>query len=196
MGLDVSAKRIIVAITGATGAILGIRTLETLRDMGIETHLILSRWAKATITLETALQPEDVEKLASFNHPADNQAAALSSGSVKTCGMIVIPCSMKTLSAIRNGYGDGLIARAADVTIKERRPLVLVPREMPLSEIHLDNMLALARMGVSIVPPMPAFYNNPQTIDDIVDHIVTRVLDQLGLQSPHAKRWTAGCSFL
>jgi 4-hydroxy-3-polyprenylbenzoate decarboxylase len=182
-------KRLIVAITGATGAILGIRALKVLSEMGVETHLILSRWAKATISLETDLKPEEVQRMASRCHSAEDMAATISSGSVWTDGMLVIPCSMRTLSGIRHGFGDSLVTRAADVVIKERRRLVLVPREMPLSEIHLENMLALARMGVSIVPPMPAFYNKPESVDDIVDHIVARALDQLGIEVPSAKRW-------
>jgi 4-hydroxy-3-polyprenylbenzoate decarboxylase len=131
----------------------------------------------------------DVAGLADFAYSSDDQTAAISSGSFLVEAMVVVPCSMKTLAGIRTGYADGLIARAADVTLKERRRLVLVPRETPLSEIHLDNMLALARMGASIVPPMPAFYNQPVTIDDIVGHIVTRIMDQLGIESPTATRW-------
>jgi 4-hydroxy-3-polyprenylbenzoate decarboxylase len=119
----------------------------------------------------------------------NDQGAAISSGSFRIDGMIVAPCSMKTLAGIRTGYADGLIPRAADVTLKERRPLVLVPRETPLSEIHLDNMLALSRMGARIVPPMPAFYSRPKTIDELVEHVVVRVLDQLDIQVPSARRW-------
>jgi 4-hydroxy-3-polyprenylbenzoate decarboxylase len=131
----------------------------------------------------------DVTGIADVVYGFDEQAAAISSGSFLVEGMVIVPCSMKTLAAIRSGYGDGLIARAADVTLKERRRLVLVPRETPLSEIHLDNMLALARMGVRIVPPMPAFYNNPASVNDIVAHVVTRILDQFDIESVTAKRW-------
>jgi 4-hydroxy-3-polyprenylbenzoate decarboxylase len=151
--------------------------------------LVLSRWARATIHLETELSARDVAGLADVVYSSDDQAAAISSGSFLVDGMVIVPCSMKTLAGIRTGYADGLIARAADVTLKERRRLVLVPRETPLSEVHLDNMLALARMGASIVPPMPAFYNQPASIDDIVGHIVTRIMDQLGFESPTATRW-------
>src|SRR6476619_7641023 len=176
-------RRIIVGMSGATGAVLGVELLRQLQQCpDVETHLVLSRWARATIHLETQLSARDVEGLADVVYPWDDQAAAISSGSFRVEGMIIVPCSMKTLAGIRTGYADGLIARAADVTLKERRPLVLVPRETPLSEIHLDNMLALARMGTRIGPPMPAFYNRPGSVDDIVAHIVTRVLDQFGIE--------------
>ena len=150
---------------------------------------MLSRWARATIHLETQLSARDVEGLADVAYSWDDQSAAISSGSFRVEGMIIVPCSMKTLAGIRTGYADGLIARAADVTLKERRRLVLVPRETPLSEIHLDNMLTLTRMGAIVMPPMPAFYNHPASIGDIVDHIVTRILDQFDIDSPDAKRW-------
>jgi flavin prenyltransferase len=183
-------RRIIVGMTGASGAVLGVELIRQLQQCpDVQTHVVLSRWARATIHLETRLSARDVEHLADVVYSWDDQAAAISSGSFLVEGMVVVPCSMKTLAGIRTGYADGLIARAADVTLKERRRLVLVPRETPLSEIHLDNMLALARMGASIVPPMPAFYNQPATIDDLVAHNVTRILDQFGIESPTAKRW-------
>ncbi len=183
-------KRLIVAMTGASGAQLGVRLLQSLRaDGGIEVHLILSKWARATIELETPHSVREVTALADVVHSANDQAASISSGSFHTDGMVIIPCSMRTLAAVRSGYSDGLIARAADVTLKERRRLVLVPREAPLSEIHLDNMLVLARMGAVIMPPMPAFYNRPQTVDDIIKHISDRVLDQLNIPAPDATRW-------
>ena len=181
--------RLIVGMTGATGAVLGIRLLHALRSLPVETHLVVSQWARATIELETGYSVREVQGLADHVYGIRDQAAAISSGSFRTDGMVVIPCSMKTLAAIRTGYGEGLIARAADVTIKERKPLILVPRELPLSEIHLENMLALARMGVVMAPPMPAFYQRPASVEDIIDHIVTRVLDQLGLELPGAVRW-------
>ena len=131
----------------------------------------------------------EVAALADFSHSPADQAATISSGSFRTDGMIVIPCSMKTLAGIRAGYAEGLVGRAADVVLKEGRKLVLVPREMPLSTIHLENMLALSRMGVAMVPPMPAYYNHPETVDDITNHIVTRVLDQFGLDYHKARRW-------
>ncbi|MCF3165543.1 non-oxidative hydroxyarylic acid decarboxylases subunit B [Streptomyces californicus] len=183
--------RLIVGMTGATGAILGVRLLERLAaDPAVETHLVLSRWARATIELETGRTARDVAELADVVHNAEDQGAAISSGSFRTDGMVVVPCSMKTLAGIRTGYAEGLVSRAADVVLKENRPLVLVPRETPLSHIHLENMLALARMGVRIVPPMPAFYNHPRTTDDIVDHIVARILDQFDIEVPSARRWS------
>jgi flavin prenyltransferase len=182
--------RIVVGITGASGAIFGIRALEALRALDVETHLILSKWARSTIAHETAMPLEELEKLASAVHHPDNQAAPLSSGSFKTDGMIIAPCSMKTLAAIRAGFGDSLICRAADVHLKERRKLVLLPRESPFSEIHLENMLALSRMGAVIFPPIPAFYNHPQNVDDLIHHIVGRVLDQFGLDTPGLARWS------
>jgi 4-hydroxy-3-polyprenylbenzoate decarboxylase len=184
-------RRIVVGMTGATGAVLGVEVLRRLQECpDVQTHLVLSRWARATIQLETELSAGDVSELADVVYSSDDQAAAISSGSFRTDGMVIVPCSMKTLAGVRMGYADGLIARAADVTLKERRKLVLVPRETPLSEIHLDNMLALARMGVSVVPPMPAFYNHPASVGDIVEHIVTRILDQFDIESPTARRWT------
>src|SRR3954449_288258 len=182
--------RLIVGMTGATGAVLGIRLLEHLAQMPeVESHLVLSRWARTTIELETGMSAAAVGKLADVVHRPDDQGATISSGSFRTDGMVIVPCSMKTLAGIRAGYAEGLVARAADVVLKERRRLVLVPRETPLSEIHLDNMLALTRMGVRMVPPMPAFYNHPSTVDDIVAHVVTRILDQFDIESPTARRW-------
>ncbi len=155
-------RRIAVGMTGATGAVLGVELLRQLQQCAdVETHLVVSRWARATIHLETELSAGDVESLADVVYSWDEQTAAISSGSFRIDGMVIAPCSMKTLAAIRTGYADGLIARAADVTLKENRRLVLVARETPLSQIHLENMLALARMGARIVPPMPAFYNHP-----------------------------------
>ncbi|AIA06624.1 non-oxidative hydroxyarylic acid decarboxylases subunit B [Streptomyces noursei] len=182
--------RLIIGMTGATGAILGIRLLQELgRQPDVETHLVMSRWARATIELETDWTAREVAKLADVVHGPNDQAAAISSGSFRTDGMVITPCSAKTLAAIRAGYGSDLIARAADVVLKEQRRLVLVARETPLSTIHLENMLALSRMGVTILPPMPAFYNRPASVDDVVDHIVTRVMDQFCLDSEHAVRW-------
>ncbi|MDQ2713214.1 MAG: UbiX family flavin prenyltransferase [Acidobacteriota bacterium] len=182
--------RLIVGITGASGAIFGLRTLEALKTLNVESHLILSRWSRVTIARETDCSLEQAEQLASTVYHHDNQAAPVSSGSFRTDGMIIAPCSMKTLAAIRSGYGDTLICRAADVILKERRKLVLLARESPLNEIHLENMLALARMGVTIFPPVPAFYNRPQTVGELVDYIVGRVLDQFGLDMPGLSRWS------
>ncbi len=182
-------RRIIVGMTGATGAILGVRLLEALNDCDVESHLVISNWGRRTIEHETPYTVKQVCALASVYHNSANMAAEISSGSFITEGMVVIPCSMRTLGGIATGYGEHLIHRAADVILKERRRLVLVVRESPLSELHLENMLKLARVGVSIIPPMPAFYNHPKTVDDIVDHIVARVLDQLGISARFAKRW-------
>lgn len=182
--------KLIVGITGATGAPLAVTLLQALQAIpDVETHLVMSRWAKTTIELETSMSCREVSALADVTYRPTDQAAAISSGSFKTDGMVIIPCSMKTLAGIRSGYADGLVGRAADVVLKEQRKLVLVPRETPLSAIHLENMLALAKIGVAMVPPMPAWYHQPESVADINQHIVTRVLDQLGLDSPFAKRW-------
>src|SRR5271169_456248 len=182
-------RRLIVALTGATGAILGVRLLEALKDSEVESHLIVSKWAQRTIEHETPYTVKQVCALATVYHNSANMAAEISSGSFITEGMVIIPCSMRTLGSIAHGYGEHLVHRAADVVLKERRRLVLVVRESPLSELHLENMLKLARMGVTIIPPMPAFYNHPKSINDIVDHIVARVLDQFGIAARFAKRW-------
>ncbi|MDD3654748.1 MAG: UbiX family flavin prenyltransferase [Desulfotomaculaceae bacterium] len=187
-------KRIIVAITGATGAIYGVRLLEALHECpGVETHLILSSWAEKTITLETSHDIEAVRKMAHFVHDLRNVGAPVASGSFQTNGMAVIPCSMKTLAAIAHGLAENLIVRAADVMLKERKKLILVPRETPLSVIHLENMLAVSRAGACIVPPMPAFYNHPATIDDLVNHLVGRIMDQFGLPHNLVRRWGEIC---
>ena len=182
-------RRLIVGLTGATGAILGVRLLEALNDSEVESHLVISNWARRTIEHETSYSFKQVCDLANVFHNSNNMAAEISSGSFITEGMVVIPCSMRTLGCIANGYGEHLVHRAADVVLKERRRLVLVARESPLSELHLENMLKLARIGVTIIPPMPAFYNHPKSINDIVDHIVARVLDQFGISARFAKRW-------
>ncbi len=182
-------RRLIVGLTGATGAILGVRLLEALKQSEVETHLVVSNWARRTIEHETSYTFKHVCAMASVYHNAANMAAEISSGSFITDGMVVIPCSMRTLGNIAHGTGENLVHRAADVVLKERRKLVLVTRESPLSELHLENMLKLARMGVAIVPPMPAFYNRPKSVNDLVEHIVARVLDQLGIPAPFAKRW-------
>ena len=181
--------RLIVGLTGATGTIYGVRLLERLREMNVETHLVISRWGARTLAHETPHTREYVESLATTVYPPGDMGAAISSGSFRTDGMIVVPCSAKTLGAIAHGVGDNLIHRAADVILKERRKLVLAIREAPLSDIHLENMLKLSRMGVVILPPMPAFYNHPRTIDDLVDHTVVRMLDSFGLDVQGAARW-------
>ena len=182
-------RRLIVGITGASGTIYGIRLLERLRALDIETHLVLSRWGARTLVHETRYTVDDVQRLATVSYASTDQGAAISSGSFLTMGMIVLPCSMKTLGAIAHGIGESLVSRAADVVLKERRRLVLAVREAPFHDIHLENMLRLSRMGVIISPPVPAFYNHPKTIDDIVDHTVTRMLDLFGLHGDDTPRW-------
>lgn len=181
--------KLIIGITGATGAIFGIRLLETLKDANVETHLVISKWGARILVEETPHTVEYVRALATRNYSEGDQGAAISSGSFVTDGMIVAPCSMRTLAAIAHGHGDNLIHRAADVTLKERRKLALMVRETPLGDIHLENMLKLSRMGAVIVPPMLAFYNHPQTLEDMVNHIVMRTLDQFGVHIDTAARW-------
>jgi flavin prenyltransferase len=181
--------RLIVGITGASGTIYGIRLLERLRTLGVETHLVLSRWGARTLLHETSCTVEQLRELASRTYAPADQGAAISSGSFVTMGMIVLPCSVRTLGAIAHGVGDTLITRAADVVLKERRRLVLAVREAPFHEIHLKNMLKLTRMGAIISPPVPAFYNRPKSIEDLVDHTVTRMLDLFGLHTADTARW-------
>ena len=174
--------RLIVALSGATGSIYGVRLLECLRDAGVETHVVISRWGVRTLLHETSYSKEQVEALATKAYAPGDMGAAISSGSFRTDGMIVAPCSAKTLAAIAHGVGDNLIHRAADVILKERRKLVLAVREAPLSDIHLENMLKLSRMGAVVMPPVPAFYTRPQSLDDVVNHTVARLLDQFGIE--------------
>ncbi|MGH9347335.1 MAG: UbiX family flavin prenyltransferase [Vicinamibacterales bacterium] len=181
--------RLIVGITGATGVIYGVRAIQRLREAGVETHVVISRWGARTLQHETRHSREEVEALADTAYKADDLGAAISSGSFPTDGMIVAPCSAKSLAAIAHGCGTNLIHRAADVVLKERRRLVLAVREAPLSDIHLENMLRLSRMGVVICPPLPAFYNNPATLDDVVNHTVARMLDPFGIRVAGAAEW-------
>jgi flavin prenyltransferase len=181
--------RLIVGITGATGTIFGVRLLQMLHGSGVETHLVVSKWAARTLAHETPYSLKNVQDLATQNYGIGAQGAAISSGSFVTMGMVIAPCSMRTLAAIAHGIGDNLIHRAADVILKERRKLVLVVRESPFSEIHLENMLKLARMGVVILPPVPAFYNNPQNLDDMINHITMRVIDQFDIHLDVMNRW-------
>ena len=181
--------RLIVGITGATGTIFGVRLLQMLHGSGVETHLVVSKWAARTLAHETPYSLKDVQDLATQSYGIGAQGAAISSGSFVTMGMVIAPCSMRTLAAIAHGLGDNLIHRAADVILKERRKLVLVVRESPFSEIHLENMLKLARMGVVILPPVPAFYNNPQNLDDMINHITMRVIDQFDIHLDVMTRW-------
>jgi 4-hydroxy-3-polyprenylbenzoate decarboxylase len=181
--------KLIVGITGATGSVFGVRLLDALRRASVESHLVISKWGARTIVHETPYTVDQVEQMATAAYSSLDQGAAISSGSFVTNGMVVAPCSMRTLAAIANGNGDNLVHRAADVILKERRKLVLVVRESPLSEIHLENMTKLSRMGVVILPPVPAFYNHPRSVDDIVDHIVMRILDQFGIHLDLTPRW-------
>ncbi len=181
--------RLIIGITGSTGVIYGIRMLEVLKKLGIETHLIMSDWAIKCIGMETTHSVEYVKSLATVTSDEKNMASSVSSGTHKVDGMIVIPCSMKTLSSIANGYDETLVARAAGVTIKESRKLVLMARETPLSAIHLENMLKLARLGVVILPPVTEFYTKPKSIDDIVNHGVGKCLDQFDVEHNLYTRW-------
>jgi flavin prenyltransferase len=188
---DQAVRRIVVAITGATGSIYGVRLLEALRPMPeVETHLVLSAPAKRTLVAETHYAVKDVETLADIVHDNRDIGSSLASGSFKTAGMVVAPCSVKTLSALATCHSDTLIARAGDVTLKEGRPLIVLFRETPLHVGHLRQLLALAEMGGVILPPMPAFYNRPRTLDDLVDQTVGRVLDRLGLAHDLVAEWT------
>ena len=186
-------KKIIIGISGASGAIFGIRLLELLQAApAVETHVVISKWGQQTLEHETSWSAKEVRELADVAYAAGELSAAVSSGSFRTDGMVIVPCSMRTLGCIANGYGDSLIHRAADVVLKERRRLIVVPRETPLSEINLENMLKLARMGVTILPSDPAFYAHPKTIPDLVEHTVVRILDQLGVESDLIERWDGG----
>ena len=181
--------KLIVAITGASSVIYGKRLLEVLRDKDIETYLVISHTAERIIEHELDTAKKDIENLASHVYEADDWNSPIVSGSFKTDGMVIVPCSMKTLAGIANGYSNNVILRAADVTLKEKRKLILVPRETPLNVIHLRNMLELAKQGVLIVPAMPAYYHKPKSVSDIVNYVVGRVLDLLGIEHTLYKRW-------
>jgi 4-hydroxy-3-polyprenylbenzoate decarboxylase len=182
-------KRLVVGISGASGAIYGIRLLETLKRLGIETHLVVTKAAEMTIGYETETTPAAVKALADAVYPVGDLGAAIASGSFPTLGMIVAPCSVRSMSEIATGVTSSLLTRAADVTLKERRRLVLMLRETPLHSGHLRNMLALSEMGAIIAPPVPAFYARPTSLDDMVDHSIGRVLDLFGLDSGGVRRW-------
>ena len=181
--------KLVVGITGSTGVIYGVRLLEVLKEKGVQTHLVISEWAKKCLTMETDFTIAHVKSFATTVSDESNMAASISSGTHKIDGMIVIPCSMKTLSSIANGYDETLVARAAGVTLKESRKLILVIRETPLTAINLENMLKLARLGVVILPPVPGFYTKPKTIDDLVNHTVGKCLDQFNIEHNLYKRW-------
>ena len=181
--------RLIVGISGASGAVYGIRLLEALRDVDVETHLVMTRSARLTLSYETSLKPADVEALASVHHRNEDIGAAISSGSFRTLGMVVAPCSIRSLSEISTGVTSSLLTRAADVVLKERRRLVLIVRETPLHLGHLRSMTQVSEIGAIVMPPVPALYNRPQSVDDIVNHSVGRVLDLFGIDNTLVKRW-------
>lgn len=183
-------KKIIVGVTGASGSVYAIDLLMKLHALeNIQTHVVFSSWAKENIKLETTKKFEEIKQLADYCYDIKNLAAPIASGSFKVDGMVIVPASMKTVAAISLGYTDNLITRAADVILKEQRKLILVPRETPLNAIHLENLTKLARLGVHIIPPIPAFYNQPQTIQDLLDHQSMKVLDSLGIEHDYGKRW-------
>ena len=186
---ETKPTRLIVGITGATGTIFGVRLLQMLHGSGIETHMVMSKWGARTLIHETDYTVEQVQNLATHNYPLGDQGAAISSGSFITLGMVIVPCSMRSLAAIANGLADNLVHRAADVILKERRKLILVVRESPFNDIHLENMLKLSRMGVVILPPVPAFYNHPQSLDDMINHVTMRILDQFDIHLDVMNRW-------
>ena len=182
-------ERLIVGISGASGVIYGIRLLELLHDLPVETHLVMTRPAELVLATESDLAPKDVRALADVTHPIGNMGAVISSGSFRTMGMVAAPCSMKSLAEIATGMGSTLLARAADVTLKERRRLVLMVRETPLHSGHLRNMLNVSHMGAVIAPPVPAFYAKPESLEQMVDHTLGRILDLFGLESGTVRRW-------
>jgi flavin prenyltransferase len=187
-----SVLRLIVGISGASGAVYGVRVLEMLRDAGIETHLVMSKSAEMTLVYETDLKPKDVRALASVCYPVADIGAAISSGSFPTMGMIIAPCSIRTMSEVATGVTTSLLSRAADVVLKEKRRLVLAVRETPLHGGHLRTMTALADIGAVIAPIVPAFYNKPRSVDDIINHTCGRLLDLFGIDTGTVKRWKGG----
>src|SRR5688572_31749270 len=182
-------QRLVVGISGASGAIYGVRLLEALRDTEVETHLVMSKMAHVTLAAETDYTVGDVQALADQVHQPGNLAASISSGSFRTMGMVVAPCSMRSLAEIATSLTTGLLTRAADVVLKERRRLVLMVRETPLTTVHLRNMVTVSEMGAIVTPPVPAFYTRPESIDDIVNHSVGRVLDLFDIEHPLVRRW-------
>jgi 4-hydroxy-3-polyprenylbenzoate decarboxylase len=183
-------KRLILGISGASGVIYGVRLLQALKALPVETHLVMTRTAEVTLAHETRMKVTDVRRLADVAYPIGDLAAAISSGSFRTIGMIVAPCSMRSLGEIAHGITSNLLTRAADVVLKERRRLVLVTRETPLHTIHLRNLVTVSELGAIVAPPMPAFYNKPKTLDDVIDHTVGRLLDLFDLDTGKVKRWT------
>ncbi len=182
-------KRVVVGITGASGVIYGIRLLEVLRELNVETHLVITEAGQENIRIETKLAVEGVEELASRVHDITDLAAPISSGSFKTDGMVIAPCSVRTLSGVAHSYGENLLIRAADVTLKERRRLILIVRETPLHKGHLELMFKVADLGGVILPPVPAFYHGPRRIEDLIDHTVGKALDIMQIDHSLYKRW-------
>jgi 4-hydroxy-3-polyprenylbenzoate decarboxylase len=184
-------KKIVIGITGASGTIYALALLKALSDNpNVETHLVMSKWAKENLSVEaTGYTLADVRNLADYTYDERDMGARIASGSFRHDGMVVVPASMKSIASIATGLGDTLVGRAADVTLKERRPLIVVPRESPFNQIHLENMLKLAKMGVEIIPPIPAFYNRPKTIADIINHTTEKLLDHLGIDNELSPRW-------
>jgi flavin prenyltransferase len=185
-------RRLVVGISGASAVIYGVRMLELLRKTDIETHLVMSRSAEMTLAYETDFSPKEVRALASVTHPIADIGAAISSGSFATIGMVIVPCSIRTMSEIATGVTSTLLTRAADVALKERRRLVLALRETPLHSGHLRNMATLSDMGAIVAPIVPAFYNRPKTVDDIINHTVGRLLDLFGIETGIVRRWQGG----
>jgi len=187
-----SKRRLVVGISGASGVIYGVRALELLREAGVETHLVMSKSAEMTLAYETDLKPKDVRALASVVHPIADIGASISSGSFPTLGMLIVPCSIRTMSEISTGVTSSLLSRAADVVLKEKRRLVLGVRETPLHVGHLRTMTQLAEIGAVVAPIVPAFYTKPKTVDDIVSHTIGRLLDLFGIDTGRVKRWKGG----
>jgi 4-hydroxy-3-polyprenylbenzoate decarboxylase len=185
-------RRLVVGISGASGVIYGVRLLELLRETDVETHLVMSKSAELTLAYETDYKPKDVKALASVNHPATDIGAAISSGSFPTLGMVIAPCSIRTMSEIATGVTSSLLSRAADVVLKEKRRLVLALRETPLHGGHLRTMTTLADIGAVVAPIVPAFYTKPKSVDDIIDHTVGRLLDFFGIETKVVRRWQGG----
>ncbi len=185
-------RRLVVGISGASGVIYGVRLLELLRDTDVETHLVMSKSAELTLAYETEFKPKEVKALASVNHPATDIGAAISSGSFPTMGMVIVPCSIRTMSEIATGVTSSLVSRAADVVLKEKRRLVLALRETPLHGGHLRTMTTLADIGAVVAPIVPAFYAKPKTVDDIINHTVGRLLDFFGIETKVVRRWQGG----
>ena len=185
-------RRLVIGISGASGTIYGVRMLELLKKMDIETHLVMSKSAEMTLVYETDYKPKDIRALASVNHPMADIGASISSGSFATMGMIVVPCSIRTMSEIATGVTSSLMSRAADVVLKEKRRLVLAVRETPLHSGHLRTLASLSDIGAIIAPIVPAFYNKPKTVDDVINHTVGRLLDLFGIETKLVKRWQGG----